>query len=51
VVAAPAHAQAPAFLVRHINTVQQRVVSNTDRLQIGTTAFFVASTTETGSEL
>ena len=51
-VAAPAHAQAPAFLVRDINTVAEAVGSDPELfVQIGTTTFFVASTPQTGREL
>ncbi len=46
--AAPAHAQAPAFLVRDINTVPEIVGSDPQLLvQVGTTTFFVSSTPQT----
>ena len=50
--AAPAHAQPPAFLVRDINTVPVAVGSAPALLvQIGATTFFAAWTPQTGYEL
>src|SRR5262245_32557043 len=50
--AAPAHAQAPAFLVRDINAVPVPTSSIPGSLvQIGATTFFAASTPQTGREL
>src|SRR5262245_59392970 len=52
VVAAPARAQAPAFLVRDINAVPVPTSSNPGSLvQIGATTFFLAGTPQTGREL
>src|SRR5262245_52744934 len=51
--AAPADAQAPAFLVRDINAVPGAVESSSPQLlvQVGTTTFFTAWTPQTGREL
>jgi ELWxxDGT repeat protein len=49
---APAHAQAPAFLVRDIKSVPGGLVTVPVALvQSGTTVYFAASTPQTGSEL
>src|SRR5262245_40287404 len=51
-VAAPAHAQAPALLVRDINGGPAPPRSDPESLvQVGATTFFVAGTPETGQEL
>src|SRR5262245_24558144 len=51
-VAAPAAAQAPAYLVRDIDAVAAAIGSDPQRcVQVGTTVFFVASTPQTGYEL
>src|SRR5262245_11958805 len=51
--AAPARAQAPAYLVRDIVTSASEVESSAPGhlVQVGETTFFVASTPQTGSEL
>src|SRR5262245_8795272 len=50
--AASSHAQAPAFLVRDINSVPEAVASDPRLLvQVGATIYFVASTPQMGREL